>query len=460
MNLPQLFAEEMKYELGEEFPAFIASFEQPCCHGLRVNTLKIDVDEFIKISPFSTERIPWTEDGFYCSGSDSPGRHPYYYAGLYYIQEPSAMFPVTLLDIGPGEKVLDLCAAPGGKSVQIAARMKGQGVLVSNEINPDRAKALVKNIELCGVTNAVVTMEPPEKLEGKFRDYFDKILVDAPCSGEGMFRKDENAVRSWTRFDRRRYPAIQKAAIHTASRMLKPGGLMAYSTCTFNQDENEDVIEDFLSGHPEFELVHIDKHDGITGGFTGAYTNDMGKCARLWPHKVKGEGHFAALLRRKGEPFDAAEETWHGERTAETNVFFDFVRNSLCCSKVPAEDKFDPERFLTSGGNLYLVPMPSGRMEGIRVAKPGWYLGNVKSGKFEPSHSLATALKGSEIVSRINFGAESAEVSRYLKGETMFAEGCAEGFCVVCVDGYPLGWAKNEGGRLKNLYPKGWRKMG
>jgi NOL1/NOP2/sun family putative RNA methylase len=455
MKLPRLFVEEMKYELGEEFPAFIDSFRRQCCRGLRVNTLKIDVDAFLKISPFDIERIPWTEDGFYYSGSDSPGRHPYYYAGLYYIQEPSAMLPVTLLDIRPGEKVLDLCAAPGGKSVQIAARMNGQGVLVSNEIDTGRAKALVKNIELCGVTNAVVTMESPEKLEGKFPNYFDKILVDAPCSGEGMFRKDENAAKSWERFERSRYHVVQKAVLHSAGRMLKPGGLMVYSTCTFNQEENEGVVEDFLNRHPEFELVNIDKHDGMAGGFTGDYINDMKKCVRLWPHKLRGEGHFAALLRRKGEISVIAEEMWHSEEADEINIFFDFARDNLCCD----ESKFDPGRFMESGGSLYLVPMLSRLMEGIRVAKPGWYLGNVKCGRFEPSHSLVMALKGSEIVNKANFDAESVETARYLKGETLFVEKCAEGFCAVCVDGYPLGWAKNEGGRLKNLYPKGWRKM-
>ena len=293
MKLPRLFVEEMKYELGEEFPAFIDSFRRQCCRGLRVNTLKIDVDAFLKISPFDIERIPWTEDGFYYSGSDSPGRHPYYYAGLYYIQEPSAMLPVTLLDIRPGEKVLDLCAAPGGKSVQIAARMNGQGVLVSNEIDTGRAKALVKNIELCGVTNAVVTMESPEKLEGEFPNYFDKILVDAPCSGEGMFRKDENAAKAGKDLNAAGITWFKRCC--TVRSNAKPEASW-HIPVHVQSEENEGVVETFYR-HPEFELVNIDKHDGMVAIYRH-YINDMKSvsgCGRI----SSGEGHFAACLEER-----------------------------------------------------------------------------------------------------------------------------------------------------------------
>ena len=250
----------------DEYEAFLLSYSMPRYYGLRVNTLKISVEEFIKISPFKLEKIPWTKDGFYYDEGEHPGKHPFYYAGLYYIQEPSAMLPATVLDARPGEYILDLCAAPGGKTVQIAAGMKGEGLLIANDISSERIKALVKNIELCGVRNTIVTNEQPKKLAAKFPTYFDKILVDAPCSGEGMFRKDENAAKSWGKYKCDACSSVQKDILEYADIMLKPGGRLVYSTCTFSPEEDEVVIGNFLKKHDNYETFEIPLIAGIENG--------------------------------------------------------------------------------------------------------------------------------------------------------------------------------------------------
>ncbi|MCX7747585.1 MAG: RsmF rRNA methyltransferase first C-terminal domain-containing protein [Clostridia bacterium] len=454
MKLPVIFLDKMKSLLSdEEYTEFMKSYEMPRYYGLRVNTLKTGVEEFLKAAPFELEKIPWTEDGFYYREGASPGKHPYYYAGLYYIQEPSAMLPGSAIHALPGEKILDLCAAPGGKTVQIAAGMKGEGILVANDISADRVKALVKNIELCGVKNAIVTNETPDKLAGKFKGYFDKILVDAPCSGEGMFRKDEDAVRSYEKYKCEKCCTMQWDILEKVDEMLKPGGYLVYSTCTFSPEEDEVMITRFLEAHSCYEVVEIPKVAGIEGGrpeWSGG-NHEIGKTVRLWPHKVKGEGHYAAMLKKKGK------ENLH---TLKNNT-----PSNL--EKMPAEFReflYENLNIIPSGGyemkgnNIYILPEAFPDLSGIKVAKFGWYLGSLEKGRFQPSHSMVIALKKEELKNVISLPSDQKEVIRYLKGETLMLEG-PKGFVAVCVDDYTLGWAKGTGDMLKNLYPKGWRKM-
>lgn len=477
MRLPDKYIEQMKGILREEFDAFMQSHKQPPYTGLRVNTLKIAVEDFVKICPFIDERVPWTSDGFYYGvtrlqegEAAEPGKHPYYHAGLYYIQEPSAMFPATLLDVAPGDIVLDLCAAPGGKSVQIADYLNAKGMLVSNEINFKRSNALVKNIEQCGITNAIVTNEPPKNLSEKFKCFFDKILVDAPCSGEGMFRKDFSAVSSWAKFDNSNYASLQQSIISYAAEMLKPGGLLVYSTCTFNTAENEEVIDEFLNNNPHFELANIDKHYAVSDGFSicsaengdgKTFKNNTSNCARLWPHKLMGEGHFAALLRKKdGKECDKLSDKYTDTAAStDCDAFFDFLSKYINCSKQEFISKFESGRLTNRNGNIYIDPIVIDFPTNFKVAKIGLYLGTIKNNIFEPSHSMAMALKMKDFNNVINFNANSAEVIKYLKGETLIIDKPGKGYHVVCVDGYPLGWGKLQDGILKNLYPKGWRKM-
>ncbi len=278
MKLPVEFLEKMRSLFFDtynmyEYDLFLESFKKNRYCGLRVNTLKVDLDEFLKITPFKLKQIPWTCDGFYYDESIFPGKHPHYNAGLYYIQEPSAMFPANVLLPNPDEKVLDLCAAPGGKTVQLAAFMKNSGVLVANEINAYRGKALVKNIELCGVKNSIVTNETPQRLSEKFVEYFDKILVDAPCSGEGMFRKDQDSVKSWSKYEGNSLSKMQLEILHCTDKMLKPRRGHCYSTCTFSPEENEHIISKFLDTNTDYELIDIHKVYGIDNGIAKSCGN-------------------------------------------------------------------------------------------------------------------------------------------------------------------------------------------
>ncbi len=302
MRLPERFALRMQELLKEEWQEILKAWESEPYQGLRVNTLKISAVELKRKLPFDLEPIPWVEEGYYYSGGERPAKHPYYQAGLYYLQEPSAMAPVVCLEIKPGEKVLDLCAAPGGKSTQIAAKLQGKGLLVTNDSNEERVKALVWNLEHWGATNAVVTNETPERLARVFPAYFDKILVDAPCSGEGMFRKDPRAIKSWENYSVENCALLQKDILEWAASMLKPGGRLLYSTCTFSPEENEGVIAHFLAKHPDFKIISLPLAHGWDRGRPEWIDDAAGlvvDARRLWPHKVKGEGHFLALLKKK-----------------------------------------------------------------------------------------------------------------------------------------------------------------
>ncbi|RCX18874.1 NOL1/NOP2/sun family putative RNA methylase [Anaerobacterium chartisolvens] len=460
MRLPEDFLNKMSALMEkDEYESLIQSYEKPRYYGLRINTLKISVEEFLKISPFELEPIPWVRDGFYYREGESPGKHPYYNAGLYYIQEPSAMLPGEVVDSQPGERILDLCAAPGGKTVQIAAGMKGRGILVANDISSDRVKALIKNIELCGVRNAIVTNETPQKLAGAFPEFFDKILVDAPCSGEGMFRKDQDAVKSWEKFKSEKCSAMQWDILEQVDKMLRPGGYIIYSTCTFSPEENEKMISAFLSLNNGYEVVEISTVGGMERGRPGWAEGNQAVAGtvRLWPHRVKGEGHFAALLRKKaGESRAAAyiPSDSDSRNDVRLNFFRSFAEENLSEDlNIGGGGYFD-----IKGSNLYAFPERVPELKGIRVAKFGWYLGEFGKNRFEPSHSMVVSLNKQDLKNTIDFACDSKELSSYLKGETLMLEG-EKGMKAVCVNGYTLGWAKQMDYMLKNLYPKGWRRM-
>lgn len=443
MNLPLEYMEEMRALLGAEFDEYLHSFGDGRLYGLRANTLKISPDALWEKGVFSLAPVPWCAEGFYYAEGERPAKHPYYHAGLYYLQEPSAMSPAATLPIAEGDRVLDLCAAPGGKTTQLAARLNGTGLLLANDISAGRAKTLLKNVELAGIRNAVVLSETPQRLAERLPGFFDKILVDAPCSGEGMFRKEPEMVKSWDAgmldFCRKEQAAILEAC----APMLKPGGMLLYSTCTFSAAENEKSIGDFLQRHEEFSLVPIKKAHGFAAGLP-PYEG----CARLYPHKIKGEGHFLALLRKDGG--DAARDILpeQGERTKTMEPFFDFAGEVL--RELPRG------LYKIYGDGLYLLPEGTPKLEKLRVLRTGLLLGTLKKGRFEPSQAFAMALDAAAVRRAADFPLEDERVIRYLKGETVSAEG-AEGWTLVCVDGFALGWAKLQKGRLKNKYPVSWK---
>lgn len=516
LQLPDAFQNRMRSILKDQYTNFIRSYDRIPHSGIRVNTLKISVPDMLSIIPWEVKPIPWCTTGFYTEAGERPGRHPYYHAGLYYIQEPSAMAPVEMLDVSPGEAVLDLCAAPGGKSTQIAVKLQGEGLLISNDLNADRTKALAKNIELYGVRNAIVLNEHPDRIAEKFPVFFDKILIDAPCSGEGMFRKDEDMIRQWNGDSPYKYADMQRDILHSAASMLKPGGRIVYSTCTFSPEENEGMIAEFLMHHPEFRIVPA-KGAGLFAHGEAAWLKEYGNefdsipddiwkqvegTARLWPHLIEGEGHFLAVLQRDESMVDttiadksAAEEILLSspadeekpsrrkgkgrfERTAHVgrnkqpqkrsgqgesevdlkSAFEDFISKNL---------SFRPGgSAVVFGNHLYQSPLPPGFLDGLKVIRPGWYMGESKNGRFIPGHPLATALHPHECNRVIQLSTETGEAVRYLKGETLeiapervtCQSGVPKkGYTLVCIDGYSAGWGKWQDGFMKNEYPAGWR---
>lgn len=495
MKLPESFELKMKELLGEEFEAYIKCFDDKHYGGLRVNTLKITCEEFEKICPFEIKKIPWVPNGYFYQLDEQPARHPYYFAGLYYIQEPSAMTPASLLPVEPGDKVLDLCAAPGGKTTELGAKLKDQGVLVCNDISNSRAKALLKNVEVIGVRNVCVVSEAPSKLVKSFEGYFDKILVDAPCSGEGMFRKQPSIMKNWEQYGVGYYNKLQKEIILDAAKMLKPGGSMVYSTCTFSPEENEGTVKFLKENYEEFHVVDAmsvakeiygDRVDYT--GFAPGHPEwadapeEVKDCIRLWPHKINGEGHFVTLLQ-KGE---ATEDTQVVAPTKKMDVEALMKKSKVSLPEETVEFlkslhiKLDDGEFKLRKDMLYYVPELLTDNFGLRTLRHGLLLGEMKKNRFEPSQALASSMRIGDYDNVLNLSVSDPSVIKYLKCETIdlieedilpiqvkSEDGTmtskkvvpTDGWVLICVDSFPLGWGKLSKHTVKNKYLPGWRWM-
>lgn len=601
--LPSKFTNRMKFMLGQECDAFLVSFECVRSKALRINPCKLQggrEDAYSKL-PFETKKILWEENGFVYKDEDEPGKHPLHMAGLYYIQEPSAMSPVAYLDPKPGQRVLDLCAAPGGKSTQIAGRMQGRGILVSNEINAGRAKILSENIERMGIGNAMVLNETPQNLSARFEGWFDRILIDAPCSGEGMFRKNEDAVTNWSPENVRLCADRQDEILDNAASMLAPSGRLVYSTCTFAPDEDEGTIYRFLLRHPEFRVVEVPLYEGMDHGNpswalidtsdestwtvpkiqdNAAFTQDdqdyvleecldevkinkeklnkdnlnkeklnkevadqLANCIRLWPHHLKGEGHFLAVLERVNDisQENVEQSVSDIDQKAPTITYCPggFQRGIRIEQRNPHDssylgediDDFDSKGANVSGGaekidsdsadkkpkkklkakdrrlmdknagraqnkalkggsdlelakklweefagevlsesgmdrlygtlftfgeNVYLAPFLMPSTDRLKVMRPGLHLGTMKKGRFEPSHSLALFLRKEDVKNSHDYPSDSKEIKDFTSGLSLTAS-LDNGWYLILTDGCSLGWAKSDGRRLKNHYPKGLR---
>ena len=445
MNLPETFQNNMKDLFHENYEKYIQSFEEKPYNGLRINTSKISVEDFLKINPFELTPIPWTTNGFYYSENDRPSKHPYYYAGLYYLQEPSAMTPAQILPIEPGDFVLDTCAAPGGKSTELAAKLNGTGLLFTNDISASRAQALLKNLELFGIQNSFVCSEDIPKLAQYFPCYFDKILIDAPCSGEGMFRKEPSIIKSWVERGNNYYVQLQKNIVENAIKMLKPGGQLVYSTCTFSQSENEDIIEYILALEPSLRVIPIaNRYEKFEYG----RTENTKECVRIYPFLVHGEGHFVALLQ-KGEPNEKNNVVL--KTTCPDDEFLNMISK-----------EWTGGNFQTIKEKLYFIPETHTNLKGLRLLRTGLYLGEFKKNRFEPSQALAMALKPEEFKQTLHFDVNDERVIKYLKCETIDASDLdtqMKGWVLICVNNFPLGFGKISKGIIKNKYAKGWRYL-
>lgn len=458
MNLPKDFTERMKNMLGEEYDDFEKAFSAPDNHiAIRINTAKKGAKEAVLNVIGERENVAWCEDGYYADKSIISGNHPYHFAGLFYFQEPSAMSAVSALDIQPDDKVLDLCAAPGGKSTQAGARLGKGGLLVANEIVPKRANILAENVERFGIVNAIVTNESPDRLEKKFKGFFDKIIVDAPCSGEGMFRKEPQAADEWSIEHTVSCAKRQMHILESAEKMLADGGYIVYSTCTFAPCENEGVVDTFLAEHSDFEIAETPKLSMLDGG-VGKWADtdrDMSQTKRIFPHKHNGEGHFVALLKKN--TLKSAKEMIKNDKKPSGNLknavelYRKFENSALTIS-------LDGE-FALFGDNLYLVPTAAATdLDKLKVVRAGLHLGVCKKGRFEPSHALCLALDGGDFANSVSYAYDSREINAYLHGETLTAD--TDGWTGVLVDGFSIGWGKSSGGILKNHFPKYLRLRG
>ena len=446
MNLPIEFCERMRELTGDEYDDFIKSYDTQINKGIRINTLKCS-DSLPMLN--SCEKIQWCEDGYYADNLSINGNHPYHASGVVYFQEPSAMAVACGMPIGENAKILDLCAAPGGKTTHIGARMGNHGLLLSNEIIPKRAAVLSENVERMGLTNTIVTNESPRQLSERFEGFFDRIIVDAPCSGEGMFRKEPQAVEEWSVNHTLSCAVRQKNILDDAYKMLKCGGYIMYSTCTFSYDENESVVQYMIDKY-NMQLCHIDGLDMLSDGIG----DGMQDCRRIFPHKNKGEGHFMALLRRTEESNPAKVHQKKKEKRKDTpldlaiNLYREFEKSAL-------NTKLDGE-FVLFGDNLYLMPEYI-NLDKLRVLRCGLHLGITKRNRFEPSHALSHALPADMYINRIEFSLNSDEIKRYMHGETL--SNSMNGWCIITADGYSIGWGKGSNGIVKNHYPKALRTL-
>lgn len=459
MNLPIEFENKMKAFLGNEWDDFLYSYDNNRFQALRFNTLKVQSPEermrILKVLGISSDkRVSWANEAYYFDENVRPGKHPYHEMGLYYIQEPSAMSAAALLAPKPGMRVLDLCAAPGGKSTQLATYLGDSGLLVSNEINTQRSRILSQNIERMGIKNAIVTNEDSFVLASHFPGFFNAIQVDAPCSGEGMFRKLPEAIEQWSMENVAICAARQKEILDNAAVMLKPGGVIVYSTCTFSREENEDVIEYFLERHTDFTLEEME---------------------RFWPHKVDGEGHFVAKLVRRGSVDTGFKSDRQTKKIKNNKNRKNETKPALTKENMKLLSEFLDEtisddmaaliknsRLVMFGEQLYRLPDMEVDIKGLKVQRAGLHIGEFKKQRFEPSHSLALALKLSEAKNVVKLTCDNPQTIGFFNGQSVMlsdeqAAECKKGWALVCVDGYPAGWGKVNGTQVKNHYPKGLR---
>ncbi len=456
MQIPADFLKRMQEQLGDEFGVFLSHYDQPADIGLRVNTLKLTPESFAERTPFELVPVPWAPAGFLLSPEERPGKHPYYTAGLYYLQDPAAMAVAELLNPQPGERVLDLAAAPGGKTTHIAAKMKNRGLLVASDPQAHRTQVLAKNIERWGAKNTIVLSETPARLADHFGAYYDRVLVDAPCSGEGMFRKEPAMRADWSPKLVASCALRQDEILEDAARLVRPGGVLAYATCTFAPDEDEGTIARFLEAHPEFEIESTPHFPGFSAGrpewLPEVKNPALAQLVRLWPQSAPGEGHFIALLRKTG----GIDAPHHPAMPVplDTEAGLDFDR--FCAETLHGQ--FSVANISQMGAYLYALPENSPDLRGLRVVHWGWWLGAAKKKRFEPSHALAMGLQPEQVKNTYDLHLGDPALDAYLRGDVLTSPG-ENGWVLIRVDGFALGWGKRVQGRIKPHFPNWLRQF-
>ena len=463
-DLPKSYVDAMKELLEGDYDAYIKSLDEKPYVGIRTNLLKLTKEKLKEILDRDFKEIPWVKEGFYfeeekgvlttpsLSNNEkikSISKNPYYFAGLYYIQEPSAMTPAMVAGIKPGDKVLDLCAAPGGKSTQAASYIQGEGLLVSNDFSASRVKALQKNIEVSGIDNVLITNEDPKNLSKVYIEYFDKIIVDAPCSGEGMFRRDSAVFRAYLGRGPEFFTGLQVSILNEAAKMLKPGGTLVYSTCTYSKVEDEGSLSEFLENHPDFKI------DKIKPDFGFEESKTLPGTIRLFPHKIKGEGHFVARLKKDDRAVEKNENKTKDKKKRKLPKLPEELIEFL--GKIKRD--WDYERIFINKDYAYYLPKDALIDKSLHYIRTGLLLGEIKKNRFEPFQALAMNIKFDEWENPLNLSATDERVIKYLKGETIEADDEYMGIRLVCVDGFSLGFVKQNKKSCKNKYYQGWRWM-
>ncbi len=436
----------MQALLKDEYAAYLDSFKRGPVNALRVNTLKIEPSAFIKKLTLHLTPVPWTKDAFYYAGDkENLSKDPYFAAGLYYLQEASAMLPAEALNVQEGDIVLDMCAAPGGKSTKLLASLKNQGLLIANDISASRANALVKNLELFGAVNAYVISEDLTKHKKRFKHFFSKILIDAPCSGEGMFHKDPGVLKNYRQKSKAYYTDIQKALLDTAYELLMPGGEVVYSTCTFDPLENEGAILSLLQKHPDMHIIPIDiNYEGFAPGIEyGGY--DFHHALRLYPHHLKGEGHFCCKIKKDGKLIIPHKQNFNIPKINLPKPF-----NEL--------ELLNNGKLISINDDLYRLPDHYFDFNKLRTLRSGLKVGSFKNARFKPDTALALALNPQNFKAKISFKHDDIRINKYLKGETIDLCGLDyhEGYNLICLEDYPLGFAHIKNGIFKNSLGRGW----
>jgi 16S rRNA C967 or C1407 C5-methylase (RsmB/RsmF family)/NOL1/NOP2/fmu family ribosome biogenesis protein len=458
-GLPKAFVARMRELLGPEAPAFLDSYGRPAQRAVRANPLKLDPADLPGLLGIDPDPVPWCPEAFFLPQGVRVGDTLAHAAGLCYVQEPSALAVGAALDVRPGQRVLDLAAAPGGKTTLAAGRLGDRGVVVANEVQRGRVQALADNLDRWGSARTMLAAETVARLAERLPGAFDRVLLDAPCSGEGLFRRNPAAAAQWRPGHVRGSAERQRALLADAAALVRPGGVLVYSTCTFAPEENEQQVAGFLAAHPDWELLELPAHQGFTPGrpdWSADGLPELARTVRLWPHHLRGEGHFIAKLARPGSggrlptgplPTGPLPAGPGAGRQAVVDAWRGFAADAL---------EEEPAGVTVVGERAYLVPDPEVAGAGVRLVRPGLLAGRVRPGRFEPAHALAMAV--GVATARRGRRLDDAEAAAWVRGEALGHQG-PDGWMVVGWNGWPLGWGRAAGGSLKNHYPKGLRTM-